>query len=53
MGNDVESEPEVNMLIRNSYNARYKHHGNFHYLPGQHPDHFLSTKLEFSSKLPF
>lgn len=26
MYNDVESEPKVNMLIRNSDNTRYKHH---------------------------
>lgn len=33
MDNDVESVPEVNMLIRNSNNTGYKHHSDSPSLP--------------------
>lgn len=31
MYNDVESDPKVNMLIRNSDNTGYKHHSDLPY----------------------
>lgn len=40
MYNDVESEPKVNMLIRNSDNTRYKHHSDLPYASRQHHDSF-------------
>lgn len=53
MDNVVESEPEVNMLIRNSNNPRYKHHSDLPYLSWQHRNHFSSTNHEFSFKLTY